>query len=923
MADLEKTVSIIFEGDDKLSSTVNSITSKLDSFDDKITTIAAPFAKVADGILKVDAALAALAVGGIAYSINKFADFEDVMLKVKGIIGASEEDYLKLTETTKELGATTKFTAVEAAEGLEFLALAGMKTDDAISALPDVLNLAQAAALDLGTTADIVTNIMAGYGIEVGDLSKTNDILTATFTNSNTSLEQLGAAFKFVGPVAKSLGFDIEETSAVLGVLGNAGYQAEMGGTALRNIMLALVAPAGNMGKLMKELGVDTEELGVDFASSKNALDSLGVTIKDANGDILPFTDILGQIKEGLEKIPDPADRTATLIEIFGKRGGPQMAALLSQGVDAITGLEGKINDLGGITGKIADEMESGIGGSLRQIRSAFESLTIEIGEKFSPGFETAADGVTLLLRALSKEIDSESFDQLFDALEDAGQSAYDFLSKIAEALPEAFKDVDFDKLINSLEDLGVEISALFDGIDLTTPEGLSKAIQSAVDGIAGLVNVTSGIISALNPIIDGFVTFVQGFSEMDADAQKKSGEILGAAKAIMDAGTLVAGAIVLIGEKADLIAPVFNVVANTVSGTFNAVLAAFDLLKLGFIDVVDGILAVSELLAYIPGLGSFREDIEATRSGLVEWRDAVETNTRKAADSAISDLTGLNAGFSEVKETVEAIPEIKTLKIDADTEVIDMKLVELQEAKEATILVNGDEVSFEEYLKDVEEITQPVEMKASVAIDTAPATDFIEWIDEQGENHTINIPVNSDDVDSIKKEIEEIPTEKMLEIQLQGDIDTEIASINAKAETIQTAVEWKAQLDISEVEANAKIVSSAYESISETISSTGSTISDLFGMINDTHGLDKWNLEDAIEQEQEIQKEAAELQAKLTEAQIKYLNLRNKAMESGEGLITVIADGLEPELEAFMWKILERVQVRANEESSDFLLGL
>ena len=457
MADLKRTIEIVFGGKDKLSPTITSVSKQLDTVSASVEKVAGPFSSMANGVIKADAALAGLAGAGLAYSITKFAGFEQTMLSVKSIMQASEPEYAAMTDLVMDLGKTTKFTAQEAADGLKFLGMSGMTAQDAMKALPEVLNLAQAAAMDLGNTADIVTNIMAGYGVKAANLGQVNDVLTATFTNSNTSLGELGEAFKMVGPVAKSMGFSIEETSATLGVLANAGYKAEMGGTALRNIMLALVAPAGNMGKLMKELGVDTEELGVDFSSSKNALDSLGVSVKDSSGQILPFSNILQQIKDGLSKIPDPADKAATLVEIFGKRGGPQMAALLQQGSGAVVDLEKKIDSMGGITKKTADDMESGLKGSLNALASAFDGISLAIG-KAAKGVEDGLDGMSILFNAFSDAISKGAFKDIFDVFDDLSDEIKKFAENMADILPEALEKVDFKGFTKAINDLADEL---------------------------------------------------------------------------------------------------------------------------------------------------------------------------------------------------------------------------------------------------------------------------------------------------------------------------------------------------------------------------------------------------------------------------------------------------------------------------------
>ncbi len=333
-------------------------------------------------LLNLHTALASLgAFTALKDVVGTFADFDDTMRQVGAVSGAVGQQFEQMTALAKEMGATTRYTASDAAAGMKYLSMAGLDANESMAALPRTLQLAAAAGMDLGRAADIVTNIMTGYGKTAEELGQVNDTLVATFTSSNTSLDELGTAFSYVGPIAKELGLEFNETAASLGLLANAGYKGEKGGAALRNILATLIAPTTNMGKLFDKLGVDTEELGVNMADSANALKSLGVEIKDSSGNIRPMKEILADLQKGLAEIPDAADRSAVILNIFGKRAGPAMAAMLGQGSAALGELKEKIDGLEGIAGDVADQMESGLGGAIRALKSAWEGLRIALGE--------------------------------------------------------------------------------------------------------------------------------------------------------------------------------------------------------------------------------------------------------------------------------------------------------------------------------------------------------------------------------------------------------------------------------------------------------------------------------------------------------------------------------------------------------------
>ena len=174
-------------------------------------------------------------VGAGAAILKVAGDFEYSMNRVGALTKATGEQFTQLEDLARELGATTQYSASEAADAMSFLAMAGFKTNDILDSLPGVLQLAAAGQVELAEAADISSNILSGFGMEAEEIARVNDVLAYTLSNQNVNLEQLAYTMKYVAPVAKSRGFSLEEMSAAAGILGGAGIQGEMAGTALRN----------------------------------------------------------------------------------------------------------------------------------------------------------------------------------------------------------------------------------------------------------------------------------------------------------------------------------------------------------------------------------------------------------------------------------------------------------------------------------------------------------------------------------------------------------------------------------------------------------------------------------------------------------------------------------------------------------------
>ena len=304
-------------------------------------------------------------------ALKTAAEFEQSMAQVRAVSGATNEEFADLTDVALEMGQTTVFTARQSADALSFMAMAGLSARDSIEALPDVLNLAAAGQLELAQASDIVTNVMAGYGIEASEVTKATDVLTAGFTSANTDLVQLGQAFKYAGPVAKSAGLSFEETSAALSLMGNAGLQASVAGTGLRGSITRLLNPSNE---------------------ARDVLDRLGVTATDSAGNLLPLRDIISQFETvGLS--------AGDAMTVFGQRAGPSMLALIEQGSDALGELQTAMEESGGTAQRIADTQLDTLSGSMTLLSSATEGLQQSIGQILAPTVRSIAESLTAVIQ--------------------------------------------------------------------------------------------------------------------------------------------------------------------------------------------------------------------------------------------------------------------------------------------------------------------------------------------------------------------------------------------------------------------------------------------------------------------------------------------------------------------------------------------
>lgn len=313
-------------------------------------------------------ALTAPIVAFGALAIRTAGDFEAAMNKVRGITQATGDDFQRLEALAKDLGASTQFSASQAADAMGFLAMAGFNVEDIISSLPGVLELAAAGSLDLARAADIASNVLTGFGLEATEIGRVNDVLAFTSIRANTSVEQLGEAFKFVAPVAAGLGVPLEEAAAAIAFMSDAGIQASMAGTSLRGIL---------------------SEVSVSF-------DDLGIAANDSAGNMLPLNEIIAQLEQ-------QGFSTSEAMTEFGLRAGPALQTLLSRGGSALRDLADDITNSAGTAARLAATNMEGFNGALANLRSAIEALQIAIAQSgLLPFFQGLIERLTGVIRYLS-----------------------------------------------------------------------------------------------------------------------------------------------------------------------------------------------------------------------------------------------------------------------------------------------------------------------------------------------------------------------------------------------------------------------------------------------------------------------------------------------------------------------------------------
>ena len=296
-------------------------------------------------------------------AIKTSSDFESAMSKVSAISGATGTDLNKLNKKAQEMGSKTKFSATEAANAFEYMAMAGWKTGDMLDGIEGIMNLAAASGEDLATTSDIVTDALTAFGLSAKDSGHFADVLAKTSSSANTNVSMLGESFKYVAPVAGALGYSAEDTAIALGLMANAGIKGSQAGTALRSSISRLVKPTDDAAAMM---------------------DKYGISLTNTDGTMKPLGEVMNTLREKLGGLSE-AEQAQAAATLFGQEAMSGMLAIINASDSDYQSLTDSIYNADGAAQQMADTMLNNLSGQLTLLKSALEGLAIQFGEILMP----------------------------------------------------------------------------------------------------------------------------------------------------------------------------------------------------------------------------------------------------------------------------------------------------------------------------------------------------------------------------------------------------------------------------------------------------------------------------------------------------------------------------------------------------------
>lgn len=426
-------------------------------------------AMVATGSVLTKSVSVPLATIG-AMALKTTADFDAGMSEVKAISGATGTEFKQLETKAIQMGAKTKYSATEAASAFKYMAMAGWDTNDMLSGISGVMNLAAASGEDLATTSDIVTDALTAFGLSAKDSSHFADILAQASSRSNTNVGLMGETFKYVAPVAGALGYSAEDCAVAIGLMANSGIKASQAGTVLRSLFTRLAKPTDTVAA---------------------AMEKYNITLTDANGNMKPLSTLMSEMRDRFSGLSE-AQKANLAATLAGQEGMSGLLAIVNSSDADFKNLTDSINNADGASERMAKTMQDNLKGSFTIFKSTVESAAISIGKKLTPEVRKFVDTGTSLVKK-------------FNDMSDAEKTNVVNIGKMSTVIPLA--TLAGGKLLGSMLKLGkgmvnfnAQASLLVQAIGLYR-QGEIKAALATGEWFSSLSKLGTGIMSFItNP---------------------------------------------------------------------------------------------------------------------------------------------------------------------------------------------------------------------------------------------------------------------------------------------------------------------------------------------------------------------------------------------------------------------------------------
>ena len=872
MSDLTRSIDIVFAARNEISPVVGQIEASLNQFDTAVQNVAQPLARVADQLLKTEAALLALAAAFTGAAIDAAGRFGDAVNEIATLFAGTTEQVSRFGTGIQNY-ASTSTQSIASINGAIYEAISsGVKYEDNLSFLIEAEKLSVAGRANLKQVTSVLTGVLNAYGASTSQAADFTDDLYTAVLNGKTTVPELAQSLGNIVGITANVDVGFDELSAAIAALTASSVKTPEAITGIKAAISNILSPSSDAAKAAAEMG-----LQFDGA----ALRSKGLS---------------GMLSEVYDKTQGNTD---SIKRLFGSIEGYNAALILGADKTGIfvKSLEDMANN-SGATNQAFEAMTQNYEVALQRMGNAAEVALIKAGKPLLDEFGGVANGIAAVFKSLGQPIDAGAFAPIIQAMETFGQSMAGTLQQIAQNLPQALSGLEFSGLIRSFQNLGDEMgdvfAQIFGNIDLSTPEGLGDALQMIVNGVAALTNVTAGIVDGLEPVFAAFGGLARSADTAGEDAQLAVGQFLGAAEVIVSFGTKLGGALIALQEYGGNFESIFDVVIGTIRTAFNAFQIAIDGMAATFWEIMREL--ASGLATVLPDSmgGSYWqtqvEGIDALLNGFAQ-RQKVNFDDLGAGFTQAGQGLGLikdeaTGTGNALDQTAQGFGQMATAAGEAGRQLSPYG-DGIQFVTQATENLG---ISLDDARPKSAEFHQEIQGQDWVS-PAEQAQGYKRVIDDLGNITYVQV---GNEAKKVTAEVAKSKQEMEAAAKKAVEYDLKLQEIQSKERIAYIEAKFKA--DEAQIKADAERVAAAFESINTAIKSTGETLTSLVGNWADMAGtFEGQKLWDLIQNEEKRRQETLEQQKLLVDQQITYLRARTTAMTKGDALIKISADGLRP----------------------------
>lgn len=911
MADLSRTIQIVFEAVDNTGTGIAALGKGVGDLAGNLEAATEPFANLSKSILAFDALVVGLAATLGSAAIKESVEFQTSIAGVAKQLGDAGPPLEKVKADIEGVGVAFGTNANDvAAATADFLA-AGYDYETSAKLVAASTSLMIAGGLDADVSTKALTASLAGFKIPAGEAAeasvKIGDILNKIGDISSGSFDQIVDGFKQIAPTAKDAGMSMEQTAAAIATIVDTGYSGSEAANALKSGLVQLIDPPKD---------------------AREALAKLGVELTDSSGKQKLAGDIMAQLAGKYGNLTEE-QKLQTAAVIFGKDQAGKLNALLGdwgKSQDYVAQMTDKTT---GAVGSMAKEVEIKLNTLDSKIKSTDEiwrQFLVHLGDKITGGgdYESLIVSLGKLGEALKGVIDDGDLDPLIKPFQDAFATIGKLFEDMAKNLPAALDKIDWRNFNDAIKDLTGSVNGLFDGIDLSTPEGLAKVIQSIIDVGSGLIKTTSGIIDGLKPLFEVVGAVVKGFAELDPEAQKAIGYFLGLATTTNVLSGYAKTFSDVIGGGGGLLEKFKQL--GTVAAAAAVAFAAFEVGKWiaeftgldkaldGWVESLNGVpdaaKPAAEAIGRIPD--NLKKVSDSTGLAITSMGQF-----NKLADSGAIIFDKVSGSWIKAADASDkmAVAQTGILGVTADLEPAMLALYDTlgltaDGTKKLSDATDKGKISQAEYKASLEDLDK---MFAAGDISLAEYTEGVQAIHKAAGDSVPAIDKMSKSQEEAAKKTKDLAAESEKFALEWGKL--------LSAERI-AVFEASADIQVAQIEADSKRAVAAMEMLGASFQNTGDVLTELIGLWVGLEGMDQSKIEGWIEREYAIREKLAQAQIDMVNAEIRRMEAQTALLERGGVELKISSDGLEPELEAFMFRVIDKVRVAVSGSYEEFLLG-